>query len=93
MRHLLTPTTDAPHRIDGSFPALCSALSQFLFWLLVLIFATLDLSSRFLLFALRLAIHLVSGFLFYLIIAILVIGAVILMLGFHSASVITGNFP
>lgn len=93
MRHLPTPTTDAPHRIDGPFSALYSAFCQFLIWLLVLILTSLDLCLRFSLLAIRLAIRLVCGILVYLTITILVVGAVILMFGFHSAITISGNSP
>ena len=94
MNRLPTPAIEnTSHSLVGPLSLACSVLHQILLWSIVLILATLNIGSRLLLHTVRLAVRFTFSILIYLIIIALMIGAVIIMLGFHSLNVLNGNFP
>ena len=94
MNRSITPAKEiAPPCPAGPLSLLSAIMRHVFLWLVVFVLALLSLGCRFLRFTIRLVFRFSFTILVYLILATMLLGAVILMLGFHSLTFMNGGHP
>lgn len=94
MNRSIVPATEiAPPCPAGPLSRFLAILQQVLLWIVVFVLAFLSLGCRFLRFTIRLVFLFSFTILIYFILATMLLGAVILMLGFHSLTFMNGGHP
>ena len=94
MNRSIVPATEiAPPCPAGPLSRFLAILRQVLLWIVVFVLAFLSLGCRFLRCTIRLVFRFSFTILIYFILATMLLGAVILMLGFHSLTFMNGGHP